>query len=79
MSTATGSVCMACFAAGFGCSCLFPGVDDRVHFDGTIEDPRVVSRPWKMRMPRYRRIEPNIQRLDYECQAYLEAAKDCGR
>jgi hypothetical protein len=27
-------------------------------------------------MPLYRRVEQNVQLLDYECQAYLEAAKD---
>jgi hypothetical protein len=52
---------------------------DHLSYDATIEDPRVFSRPWKIRMPLYRRIEPNIQLLDYECQAYLEAAKDRGR
>ena len=45
-------------------------------YDATIEDPRVFSRPWKIRMPLYRRVEPNVQLLDYECQAYLEAARD---
>jgi hypothetical protein len=31
---------------------------------------------WKIRMPLYRRVEPNIQLRDYECQPYLEAARD---
>ena len=52
---------------------------DHLPYDATIEDPRVFSRPWKIRMPLYRRLEPNIQLLDYECQAYLEAEKDRGR
>jgi hypothetical protein len=41
-----------------------------------VEDERVFSRPWTIRMPLYRRIEPNIQLLEYECQAYLEAERD---
>ena len=49
---------------------------DHLAYDATIEDPRIFSRPWKMRLPLYRRVEPNIQLLDYECQAYLEAARD---
>ena len=49
---------------------------DHLSYEATIEDPKVFSRPWTIRMPLYRRVEPNIQLLDYECQAYLEAAKD---
>ena len=36
----------------------------------TIEDPKVFTRPWKMSMPLYRRKEPNIQLLEYECYAF---------
>jgi len=49
---------------------------DHMWYEATIEDPRVFSRPWKIRMPLYRRIEPNVQLLEYECQAYLEAERD---
>lgn len=49
---------------------------DHMWYEATIEDPTVFSRPWKVRMPLYRRIEPNIQLLEYECQAYLEAERD---
>src|SRR5687768_2636982 len=30
---------------------------DVIDYDVTIEDPKVFSRPWKMRMPLYRRLE----------------------
>jgi len=40
-------------------------------YEATITDPRVFSRPWKMSMPLYRRVEKNAQLLEYECQAYL--------
>jgi hypothetical protein len=52
---------------------------DHMLYEATIEDPAVFSRPWKISMPLYRRLERNIQLLEYECQAYLEAEKDRAR
>lgn len=49
---------------------------DHIQYEATIEDPRTFSRPWKIRFPLYRRIEPNMQLLEYECHAYLEAERD---
>jgi hypothetical protein len=43
---------------------------DHINYEITVEDPKVFSRPWKMSMPLYRRIEKNLQILDYECQAF---------
>jgi hypothetical protein len=43
---------------------------DHLLYEAAIEDPKVFTRPWKMRMPVYRRQEPNIQLLEYECYAY---------
>jgi len=43
---------------------------DHINYEVTVEDPKVSSRPWKMSMPFYRRIEKNLQILDYECQAF---------
>jgi hypothetical protein len=43
---------------------------DHIDYEVTIEDPKVFSRPWKMRMPLYRRIEPNMQILEYVCQSF---------
>jgi hypothetical protein len=40
---------------------------DHIQYDVTLEDPNVFSRPWKMSMPIYRRVESNVQLLDYEC------------
>ena len=53
---------------------------DRTHiqYDATIEDPKVFTRPWTMRMVLYRRVEPNAQLLDYECYALLEEQKAAG-
>jgi hypothetical protein len=40
-------------------------------YEVTIEDPKVFTRPWKMSMPLYRRLEPQAEILEYECYAYL--------
>jgi hypothetical protein len=43
---------------------------DHIQYEVTIEDPKVFTRPWKMSMPLYRRIEKNVQVLEYECYAF---------
>ena len=43
---------------------------DHINYEVTIEDPKVFTRPWKMRMLLYRRKEPNFQLLDYDCYAF---------
>jgi hypothetical protein len=40
-------------------------------YEATIEDPKVFTRPWKMSMTLYRRVEPLAGLLEYECYAYL--------
>jgi hypothetical protein len=47
---------------------------DHIAYEATIDDPKVFTRPWKMNMTLYRRREPNIQLLDYECNALAEEA-----
>jgi hypothetical protein len=43
---------------------------DHLEYEATIEDPKVFTRPWTMKMPLYRRVEKNIQLLEYECYAF---------
>jgi len=43
---------------------------DHLEYEVTVEDPKVFSRPWKMTLPLYRRIEKNVQVLDYVCQSF---------
>jgi hypothetical protein len=41
-------------------------------YEATIEDPGVYTRPWKIRFPLYRRMEPNIQLLEFKCVPFTE-------
>jgi len=45
---------------------------DHILYEATIEDPKVFTRPWKMSMPLYRRVEKNVKILEYECVFYLQ-------
>jgi hypothetical protein len=50
------------------------GMIDRDHimYEATMEDPNVFTRPWTIRMPLYRRIEENVQLLQFRCAEYVE-------
>jgi hypothetical protein len=41
-------------------------------YEVSIEDPKVFTRPWKMRMPLYRRFEPDTRILEYKCVEFVE-------
>ncbi len=41
-------------------------------YEATIEDPETFTRPWKISMPLYRRIEPNAQLMDFKCVEFVE-------
>jgi hypothetical protein len=45
---------------------------DHLQYEATIEDPKVFTRPWKISMPLYRRVEPNAQRLEFKCVEFTE-------
>jgi hypothetical protein len=49
---------------------------DHLLYEATIEDPKTFTRPWQIRMPLYRRVEPGARILEYECPAMLELQKD---
>jgi len=40
---------------------------NHLQYEATIEDPKVFTRPWKMRMPLYRRLEQSVQFLEFKC------------
>jgi hypothetical protein len=41
-------------------------------YEATIEDPNVFTRPWKISFPLYRRMERNVQALEYKCVPFTE-------
>jgi hypothetical protein len=45
---------------------------DRLQYEATMEDPNTFTRPWKISMPLYRRVEPNAQLLEYKCVDFVE-------
>ena len=45
---------------------------DILNYEATIEDPNVFSRPWKIAMPIYRRLEKNVQLMDFKCVEFVE-------
>ena len=47
-----------------------PDGPNHIDYEVTIEDPKVFTRPWTMRMPLYRRKEKNFQLLEYECYGF---------
>ena len=50
---------------------LAPG-GNHINYSATIEDPKTFSRPWTIRMPLYRRMEPNVQLLEFKCVEFSE-------
>jgi hypothetical protein len=45
---------------------------DHMDYEVTIQDPMVYSKPWKMSMTLYRRVEPNAQILEFKCVPFAE-------
>jgi hypothetical protein len=45
---------------------------DIISYEATITDPKTFSRPWKMSMPLYRRVEKNAQLMDFKCVEFVE-------
>ena len=44
-----------------------PMSPNHLMYEATIEDPSVFTRPWKMSMPLYRRLEKNAQFFEFKC------------
>jgi hypothetical protein len=49
-----------------------PRSADTLMYEATIEDPNVFTRPWKISMPLYRRVEKNAQLMEYKCPEFAE-------
>ena len=45
---------------------------DTINYEVTVVDPKVFTRPWKMSMPLYRRLEQNAQLMEFNCIPFVE-------
>ncbi len=43
-----------------------------IQYEATIEDSKVFTRPWKVGFPLYRRMEPNVQLVEFNCVPFVE-------
>ncbi len=50
---------------------LTPMDATHINYEATIEDSKVFTRPWKLSMIIYRRLEKNLELLDYECAEHV--------
>lgn len=48
-----------------------PMDSSHITYEVTLEDAKVFTRPWKMSMIMYRRLEKNLELLDYECAEHV--------
>ena len=46
--------------------------DNVLMYEARMEDPKTYTRPWTIRMPLYRRLEPNVQLLEFKCVEFSE-------
>ena len=45
---------------------------DHLSYEATLDDPDTFTRPWKVSMPLYRRIEPDAQLMEFKCVEFVE-------
>jgi hypothetical protein len=45
---------------------------DVISYEATMTDPETFTRPWKVSMPLYRRLEKNAQLMDFKCVEFVE-------
>jgi hypothetical protein len=46
--------------------------DSHINYEATVEDSKLYSRPWKISMPLYKRVERNAQILEFKCVEFSE-------
>ena len=49
-----------------------PITADALHYEVTLTDPNVYTRPWKMSMVLYRRLENDAMLMDFRCIELVE-------
>ena len=45
---------------------------NHIDYQATIEDPGTFTGPWTIRMPLYRRLDTNVQILEFRCVPFVE-------
>ena len=45
---------------------------NHIQYEATIEDPEVFTRPWKISLPLYRRMEAGARLMDFKCAEFVE-------
>lgn len=45
---------------------------NHLQYEATIDDPATFTRPWTIKMPLYRRMEPDAMLLDFKCVEFVE-------
>ena len=45
---------------------------NHIDYEATIEDPLVLTEPFTIKMPIYRRMEPNVRIMDFRCVEFVE-------
>jgi hypothetical protein len=45
---------------------------DILSYEATIEDPKVFSHPWKIKMPLYRHVEKDARLMEFKCVEFAE-------
>lgn len=46
--------------------------EHHLQYEATITDPEIFERPWTIRLPLYRRIDENMQLLEFKCVEFVE-------
>ena len=49
-----------------------PRSPDALDYEARIEDPKLYTRPWTIRMPLYRRLEKDLQLGEFKCVEFSE-------
>jgi len=49
-----------------------PTSANTMNYEATIEDPDLYTRTWKISMPLYRRVDKNMQLMDFNCVPFVE-------
>ena len=49
-----------------------PVTPHHLHYEATIDDPQTFTRPWKISLPLYRRMEAGMQLLEFKCIPFAE-------